>query len=401
MTARRLRQEGGWAVLTSMLILTMMLTGGVVTYSIVNTQTAQSKVQRNRESAFNLAEAALNAQVFQVARSWPGKGVQSNPAPVCTQSSSDVRCPSSQQLVGLLPAADAAGASWQTQVRDNGDGQTQSFYKDDVVQSNPAYDANGDNKVWVRATATAQGKTRTLIGLVRAEWQSEDLPHAALISGRLDLSNNGNKAIIDATATGGPVAVRCTPQLLDLVPCAGHLFGSGRFGSLSELLNFLGTQIAGTAVQTGANLPPAMTPEARARMKATAQAMGTYYTSCPSSLTGAIVYIEAGNCSYTGNTDFNSSSRPGVVIQNSGTLYLGGTVDFYGVIYQVNATNLTNSVMQIQGNAQVFGGVLVDGNATTIAGSSKQNIVLDPTAYDAVQSLSSAGVIQNTWREIR
>ena len=40
------------------------------------------------------------------------------------------------------------------------------------------------------------------------------MPHAALIAGRLAISNNGNKTIIDAD--GGLVVVRCTPQLLDL-----------------------------------------------------------------------------------------------------------------------------------------------------------------------------------------
>jgi hypothetical protein len=144
-----------------------------------------------------------------------------------------------------------------------------------------------------------------------------------------------------------------------------------------------------------------MTAEARARLKATAIADGTYYTGCPASLTGRVVYIEAGNCSYTGNNVFNSSAQPGFVIQNSGTMYIGGTVNFYGVIYQVNATALTSAVMQVQGNAQIFGGVLVDGQATTIAGSSKVNIVLDPAAFDAVASYGSAGVIQNTWREIK
>lgn len=401
MRRRLLREEGGWAVLTAIVLLTVMLAGGAATYAMVDTQTSASRIQRNKESAFNLAEAALNAQVFALARDWPGAGMRLNQYPVCTTAVISTRCPSTSQLLGILPAADASGANWQTQVRDNGNGSTQAFYRDDLVTAQPAYDANEDGKVWVRATATARGRTRTIVGLVRAEKQQEDLPHAALISGRLDISNNGNKVIIDASATGGPVEVRCTPQLLDLTPCVGHLFGGGRYGSLSELLDFLGTQIAGTSPVTGVNRPPAMSADARARMKATAIADGTYYTSCPSSLAGRVVYIEAGNCSYTGNAVYNSTASPGIVIQASGTMYIGGTVEYHGIIYEVNGGGLTGAVMQVQGNAQIFGGILVDGNATTIAGSSKVNIVLDPLAYDSVASYGSAGVIQNTWREIK
>jgi Tfp pilus assembly protein PilX len=397
----RLRAESGWALLSAMVLMTVMLGGGLAAFKIVDTQTAESSVQRNRESAFNLAEAAMNAEVFALARDWPGKGMAGNQYPVCTSALVSTRCPNSNQLLGALPSADATGATWQTQVRDNGTAATQSFYRDDLVTSQPGYDANDDGKVWVRSTATARGKTRTLVALVRAERQTEDLPHASLLTGRLTISNDGNKAIIDATAGGGPVTVRCTPQLLDLTPCVGHLFGGGRFGDLTELLSFLQTQIAGAVPITGYTGPPAMTAEARARLKATAIADGTYYTGCPASLTGRVVYIEAGNCSYTGNNVFNSSAQPGFVIQNSGTMYIGGTVNFYGVIYQVNATALTSAVMQVQGNAQIFGGVLVDGQATTIAGSSKVNIVLDPAAFDAVASYGSAGVIQNTWREIK
>lgn len=398
---RRLSDERGWALLSAMVLMTVMLGAGLAAFKIVDTQTAQSAVQRNRESAFNLAEAAMNAEVFALARDWPGKGMATNQYPVCSTGSTSTRCPNNAQLLGGLPSADAAGATWQTQVRDNGTAATQSFYRDDLVTSQPGYDANDDGKVWVRSTATARGKTRTLVALVRAERQSEDLPHASLLTGRLDISNMGNKAIIDATAGGGPVTVRCTPQLLDLTPCVGHLFGSGRFGDLNELLSYLQTQIAGATPITGYTGPPAMTAQARARLKATAIADGTYYTSCPSSLTGRVVYIESGNCTYNSNAVYNSAAAPGFLIQNSGTLYIGGTVNYYGIIYEANTTALTSAVMQVQGNAQIFGGVLVDGAATTIAGSSKINIVLDPSAFDAVASYGSAGVIQNTWREIK
>jgi hypothetical protein len=45
--------------------------------------------------------------------------------------------------------------------------------------------------------------------------------------------------------------------------------------------------------------------------------------------------------------------------------------------------------------------VLVDGPGVVEVGSSKSNVVFTPNAFKAVQSYGTAGVIQNTWREIK
>jgi hypothetical protein len=43
----------------------------------------------------------------------------------------------------------------------------------------------------------------------------------------------------------------------------------------------------------------------------------------------------------------------------------------------------------------------VDGNGIVDVGSSKGNLVFDDKAYNAVKSYGTAGMIQNTWREIK
>ena len=47
-----------------------------------------------------------------------------------------------------------------------------------------------------------------MVALVRAEEQQEDIVNSALVAGGLDISNMGNKVIIDNTG-GGPIDVRC------------------------------------------------------------------------------------------------------------------------------------------------------------------------------------------------
>lgn len=395
--------EEGWVLLTSVTLLSLMLMLSMALLSIVDNQTAHSRTQRVRETAFNLAEAGLNAQIFSLARDWPGAGAATTPYPTCSAQVVSARCPTAAQLTQLIPTADTTGAAWQTVVRDNGSSSTANFYSDALVLAQPAYDANRDGQLWVRATATAQGRTRTVVALVRAEQQEEDIPHGALITGRLDISNMGNKIIIDASAGGGtPTAVvRCVPALLELTPCLGHQVGIGPIGStVAALLSYLGRQLSPNVVTTGYTGGPAMSVDARARLKATAIADGTYYSSCPSTLTGHVVYIEAGNCSYTGNTTYNTAADPGMVLMATGTLYLGGTTTFNGILYHANQANVTGAVLQLQGNTNVIGGVLVDGQATTVAGSSKLNVQLSLGAFRAVRSYGSAGVIQNTWREI-
>jgi hypothetical protein len=46
------------------------------------------------------------------------------------------------------------------------------------------------------------------------------------------------------------------------------------------------------------------------------------------------------------------------------------------------------------------GGVIVDGNGKVSAGSSGLNIDFDANAFTGITSTGTAGVVQNTWREL-
>lgn len=237
------------ALLVVMVLMGIMLTTGFAVASTVDTQTSASQKQRVRDSAFNLAEAALNAQIFALARDWPGAGratdayrCEPTTSPCaddkfeCNQVSGGPRCPDNATLLqGASP--DLAGATWTTSVRNNGDSPSENFYTETPNPPQPGYDApstafpTGDGKVWVRAQAKVKGRTRTLVALVRGETQEEDIPHAALIANSLDITNNGNKELI--RAGNGPVAVKCdpfdkgAPNYLDV--CLGHaLSGSNK-----------------------------------------------------------------------------------------------------------------------------------------------------------------------------
>jgi Tfp pilus assembly protein PilX len=401
---RRLRGERGQSIITAVVLMGVMMAMGLAAFAFVDGEQRQSADLRKRDTAFNVAEAALNAQIFSLSQDWAGKGLAGNPYPVCTPAVTSSRCPTTATLQGLFASPDAArGMTWTTSVRDNVNPNT-NFYSDAVTASAPAYDANGDGNVWVRSQATVNGKTRILVALVRREEQTEDLPHAAIITGRLDISNNGNKVIIDASAgatVSGSVAVRCTPTLLESSPCLGHELGGGllvtALASLNDLLN---VQLSPNIAVTGYVNTPTMPVDAINRMRKRAQADGTYWASCPPALPTGFAFIESGDCMYTSNDVVNSTVDPGFILMANGSLTLRGTLEYTGVIYNANLLGATGNAVDLGGDVTVRGGILIDGMATLVAGSSKVNLVLDLSAYNAVKSYGSAGIIQNTFREL-
>jgi hypothetical protein len=395
---RRLVQEDqGWALITAILLMTIMLGTALSVATYVDGQTRMGADSRKRETAFNITESALNAQIFALSQDWPGTGNAGTPYPTCTPASSVSRCPNASSLSKLIASPDATGATWQTIIRDDG-GSAPNFYSDSATLAQPAYDANGNGKVWIRATATARNKTRTMVTLVRVEEQAEDIPHAAVIAGRVNNSNNGNKVLINLSASTGAngfVGVRCTATPGESLPCVGQ----PRPASGAWPTNRVETQVSPWAghIQDGYSSAPILNPAQRARLKARAISDGTYYATCPPELpSGDIVWVDSGDCTATGG-----SGTATMLIINNGTYSLNGNATFYGVVYAINAQNSSGTVVEVHGNATITGGVLIDGNGMFDAGSSKENLVFDDNAYNAVKSYGTAGMIQNTWREIK
>jgi Tfp pilus assembly protein PilX len=404
MTMRnRLREEQGWALVTAMMLMAIMLGTILSVATYLDGQTKLGSDTRKRETAFNLGEASLNGQIFSLSQEWPGAGAQANVAqqyPACTQSSTGTHCPNAPALSKLIASPDTTGVVWQTQVRDNG-GSSPNFYSDSLTVGQPAYDANNDKQLWVRATATARGKTRTMVTLVRVEEQAEDLPHAAIIANRVNDSNNGNKTVVDltnSTGANGFVGVRCTPVQGESVACLAQPWASNQSTFPDSRVT---TNIApyNGHVQTAYGSGQIVGLAERARFKARAVADGTYYATCPGSLptSSTIIWIDSGDCKYTGN----GAVSTGLLVINNGTFDWSGTADFSGVIYAINAQGSTGNVVSVHGNGNVNGGVLIEGNGVFDVGSSKGNLVFNDNAYKNVKTYGTAGMVQNTWREIK
>lgn len=394
----RLRDERGNVLVISITMLGLMMGLGSAALSTVDTQTDVVAKERKLESTFNLAEGVLNAQTFVLARLGTGSVSSQFPA-TCAPGSVQALCPTDSQIRLSYDASvqrDYAGSTWSTQVRDNPNG---TFYNESVVSAAARYDANGDQQLWVRAHAedSAQ-RERDIVALISVEFRPIDFPRFALAGGWFKTSNNGRKVIVDATGSLG-VGVRCAlpPQsstCLDYQPGKGQLEPAGAYQ-----LNYPNT--------------PGVLPDELRALEDQARASGTYYTSCPSNPNGQVVVIAAGNCSYNnsapaapgGSKCCNTSAKPGLLIMECGSLSFGGNIEFYGLVYVPNVSSTgswcsSGAVITTQGTSLIKGGAIVDGPGGIVSGSSGLNIQFNPNAFDNIRTTGTAGVVQNTWREV-
>jgi len=387
---RLLRAEDGSALVTAMLVMALMLLMGIPALRYVEGQQQASGSQRASDSAFHLAEGVLETQAYLLSRRWPGSTATARPA-TCAAAAPVAGCPDPALVREGFQSPDwDRDATWTTAVRDNG-GASASFFSDALVAGQPTWDANGDGKVWARAQAIARGRTRTIVALVQAETVDLSLafPRNVITAGWTQTTNNGRKVIVDTQGDAGqpaPVAVRCTSRE---PACLGYAADKG--------------QVAPDTTQTGFGAGAALTAERLDALRTRAIAAGTYTADgCPANPSGAIVFIERGTCSWTNSAGpcCNSAAAPGVLVVADGSVELGGNIEFHGVVYAVNQAQRTGPVVQVTGTAGVVGTIAVDGPGGVLAGSSAVNVRFSEHVFNRLYGYGSAGIIQNTWREI-
>ncbi|HZU60997.1 MAG TPA: hypothetical protein VE983_08525 [Solirubrobacteraceae bacterium] len=417
---RRLGSESGSALVACVIVLMVIMLLGAVAIQYADSQSHQTGNERSGEAAFNLAESALEAEVRLLWTSWPTTSTTAYP--VCTQSStSSASCPEAGIAEGF--ATTYAGTvykspTWSVQViDDNVSGVADVNYYSDSILTNSGlahYDQNGDNRMWVRASATIAGQTRTEVGLVTRQSYVVDLPQNVLTAGGVQTGNNGNKIIIEAkdsvSGLTGTVDVRCSPSggspkwkdaCAGWDPTHGQLDPAGAYQ-----LNYVDPITPFQAVSDG-------TIEA---LRQSAQYGNTYYAAgqCAPEYTSGVVFIENASCSYSGNgTSWNSDSAPGAIVVANGTLSFKA-VNFYGVIYMLDGQGTTpasgqctstqqNSVFSVQGSADIHGGLFIDkcGTATVgDSGGSNLNVQYDTKAFSGLRVYQTPALALSTFRVI-
>jgi len=413
------RREHGFALTSALMILTILVVVGLAAVALADSQHGPSRDERAREAALNLAESALQSQVFRLQRAtWPSASTTALPSLCSASSAATAACPDAGALAASFSAATAVdyrpgtcspasvvSPSWATWVRDNGGGAV-SYYDPSAVNAQPTFDANGDGSVWVGAQGVAGCRTRTIVELVRAAETATSFPRDTITANWFGSSNQGRKVIVDTVgayaqppsirpapkdygAQAAPVIVRCTAPL---PPEASY--SCPAFTSTAKDKG----QITPPVFQVASTPTPLLTPEQIDSLRARARKRGTYYTGCPPSLTGEMVFVEnLTGCSYSGGND---KDAPGFLVVNNGTLTLTGNRTFYGLVYALNGQGSNGAVITMQGTSAIQGAIAVDGLGGVVAGSSGTNVVFDQRSLELVKVLGTPSPVPGTWREL-
>ncbi|HEY1106222.1 MAG TPA: hypothetical protein VGE78_08740, partial [Agromyces sp.] len=277
-------------------------------------------------------------------------------------------------------------------------------------------DFNGDNQLWVVAKANVRGRPRGIVARLKLELLPESVPQAGILAGALDVTNNGNKLMVDGT--GNSIVVRCSP--LTSNSCMSYQSNKGQLTP---------------APSSAPTQPNFMTPSQLARFKSRAIADGRYFAAgtCPTSaaqLTGPVVWVEQCSTSYGNSIGpfstpcavpgdlstncINPTNKPGMLIWHCGTLGMTGNYTYYGIMYVVNNSDGTcggftaktggcpsAAVYESGGGAGVLGSLVVDGGGCVLIGSNSLNMKYDSNVFSGIASYGTVGLVQNTWRELK
>lgn len=414
--SRFAREESGFALPAAIAIVFIVMLMGMALLQTADTQTRQTRYETAGEAAFNLAESAIYAEAKQLQTTWPSTSTTYSSL-ACNQAATpSTGCPGTNlttSFASTYAGVDFGSPSWTLQVLDDSPASTYAnYYSESLVGTAPLYDANADNKVWIRATATIDGQRRVEVAEMARYAQIVALPQNVITAGETYTANNGNKIIIGAGSGGvGNVALRCGDSSTTPTYGAGNCAGWNDTKSNSQLtppnsydagytdpFNSYAT-LTGTQLQT---------------LRTTAIGNGTYYNGvCPPQGTSGIVFVDnvAGTCGYTSNTDWNTSSSPGALIMAEGSVSFAGNENFYGVVYMANAQGTTPAagqpcssanengpVFQIAGNAKIYGGVFVDKCGEVDAGDSAGNVNFAPSAFGGFYGYATPSLVKDSFR---
>ena len=385
----RMRDERGWGLISSILVVGILLSLSLPLMSLVDVQQNQSAHERKSESSFNLAEAALDASMFVLGKDWPALDTGAYP-PTCSATSTSFNCPSPDLLTATYTGGDYKNAVWTVQVRDDAGNPPVEYYDPDPVNgvpARPSWDSNHNQKVWVRADAHSDTGNRTIVALVKRIDRVVPFPRNAVTAGWFTIATGGNKVVVDTkgdTAQAAPVAVRCKAPAPS--PCLDYRPDR--------------PQVSPDTTTTGYGGTTAISPEILESMRAKARALDTYYPTCPSSPRGEMVFVETGNCRYTGVGTVNTASSPGIFIVGDGTIEFGGGMTFYGLLYAANLQQSVGTVVRLFGSATVVGSIAADIGGGVTIGSSGENLIYADTIWPNLNTFSGAAPVQGSWREL-
>jgi type II secretory pathway pseudopilin PulG len=405
-------------MVAAIVLLTVIMGLGLGLLLFADSQQKASTHEQASEAAFNVAEAALNAQVGQLSRKWPWHGETVEMPRTCTATTSTEAndCPSPTDLK-LDPNTSSATCSGTDAWGSPLSNQWTTYVRRAVDESSPfssaeehealSFASSEGGALWVRSVGVVQCHPVAVITLVTRQRISLVFPEDAIAGNWFKVTNNGNKVIVNRqgkAAQAAPVSMRCES------PPSG---GCEQYEASKEQVSPAITEHPKTSSTT-------LTASQLETIKSEAQAHGTFYSltspyHCPTSMSElegvplsagsrAPVYVEGcGALNIKANGTANTETDPGFLVIANGTLELSGTSTYYGVIYAANLQNSSEAVVKLQGGTLVVGGIIVDGAGGIEFGSSGQggnpaNLEFDSLAIHNLTISAGAASTRNSFR---
>lgn len=408
-------EDQGFVLVTAIILLAVMLGFGVAVVAYTNSQQKASAHEQYSEAAFNLAEAALNAQIGQLSRQWPGKvefeknKIVLNTCTPSTYTTTNL-CPEPEILAKAYPntgptcsGTEAWGSplsnKWDTYVRANtGEAKKEgsTYFNSGNEKTEPSY-ASTKEKLWVRAVGVVNCHAVTVVALVSEQTQHVTFPEEAFSANWFETSNEGGgkSAIIELTSKSsvtGKTHIRC----------------KGFTGTTQEIKEkceqFSEGQISPKYEENTSGSGLTLTTAQLEELKSQAEAEGHFYSAgkCPGGieeLSGKPTYVEGCEMKFTGNGEANSEKEPGFLVVANGSIEFTGGATYYGVIYSANQQGSSNAIVTVHGNSKVVGEIVVDGNGGISFGSShKHNLEYSGTVAHEFEAIVDAAATRNSFR---
>jgi Tfp pilus assembly protein PilX len=431
---RRVRSEDGFVVPVAIIILFVTILIGLAVMSTVDAQTHQSGYETSGEAAYNLGESVLNSEAKQVQSYWPTASQYTTTyTSICTNTTvTSAGCPGST-LAAMLNSTYAGksfgnNVSWSATVLDDNTSVypgAANYYDNSLYTSgsNYHYDQNGDNKLWIRVSATSNGQTRVVVQQIRRIQVQISLPQSTITAGAVQTSNNGNKIIVNSedpsNSVTGPVNLNCN-DTTGTMPSTGDWCAGW---DASHTIDQLYPPSDWTAGYTdpGTTAYQTLSSSLLSYLQTTAEANGTFYANscsgftgcsvgCPPQGTAGIVFAHNLSCSYStnGGPDWDSATSPGMIIFDTGTVSFTGNENIWAVVYMENLNGATpctqtnvqtnNPIFSISGGAILYGGVFVDNCGTVYAGDSAGNIQFFKNSFGGTQALGTPSLVKDSFR---
>ncbi|MGK2879127.1 MAG: hypothetical protein ACSLFF_11235 [Solirubrobacterales bacterium] len=441
----RLGDERGFLSIMAVSILSAMMLAGLALMALNQRNNTALRNDRSTQTAYSIAEETLNDQLQALSRGWPSSSASAMPVE-CTQANANTGCPDPATVAATFSTTLAAQnvVEWKVMVRDNVGALKDDFQLASMNLGSTTgcaapctWDAGGnangtpDSTLWVVAQAfiktagcASSGATgpsgnlsgcvrkRTLLAQAKLVESSVEVPRSVVTAGKFSTTNKGNKVIVDEngcwnvpgqcppgglSGVGGaaPIQVRCDSPNPGSAndPCLGYSSNKGQISPNLVSDNYPDAQL--------------ITPDELEMLRSSARSAGTYFTTCPPSAAGKVVFIELAvfaTCSFSNETA-NSHAEPGALIIANGKLELGANMIYNGLIYAANnvAPFDAPDVVHLSGNAIVQGAIMIEGDGGVLIGQSsgqQPTINFDEAALNSFRGVTGVGIGQNTFRDL-